>query len=77
MTPDHMNIPVEWVLGVLGLLGGVIAALAKTIWNVMQSRLSAQDSIIASQTETIGKLQDDVERLSKGCGHDACHWRKR
>lgn len=72
-----MNIPVEWVLGVLIGLGGVIATLAKGIWNVMQSRLSAQDSIIASQTDTIAKLQDDVELLSKGCGHDACHWRNR
>jgi hypothetical protein len=70
-----MNIPVEWVLGVLIGLGGVIATLSKLIWNVMQSRLAAQDTIIASQSDTISKLQDDVERLSKGCGHDACHWR--
>jgi hypothetical protein len=77
MTPDHMNIPVEWVLGVLIGLGGVIATLAKVIWNVMQSRLAAQDAIIASQSGTISKLQGDVERLSKGCGHDACHWKKR
>lgn len=72
-----MNIPVEWVLGVLIGLGGVIATLARVIWNVMQSRLAAQDKIIASQTDTISKLQDDVERLSKGCGHDVCHWRNR
>lgn len=70
-----MNIPVEWVLGALGVLGGVIATLANLIWNVMKSRLEAQDKIISSQTDTISKLQDDVERLSKGCGHDACHWR--
>lgn len=72
-----MNIPVEWVLGVLIGLGGVIATLAKVIWNVMQSRLTAQDAIIQSQTATISKLQDDVERLSHGCGHDICHWRNR
>jgi hypothetical protein len=72
-----MNIPVEWVLGVLIGLGGVIATLAKVIWNVMQSRLTAQDAIINSQTITIGKLQEDVDRLSKGCGHEVCHWKKR
>jgi hypothetical protein len=72
-----MTIPVEWILGVLIGLGGVIATLAKLIWNVMQSRLSAQDTIIGSQTETISKLQDDVDRLSKGCGHDVCLWRHR
>ncbi len=72
-----MNIPVEWILGVLLGLGGVIATLAKVIWNVMQSRLAAQDTIIGAQTETISKLQDDVDRLSKGCGHDLCLWRHR
>jgi hypothetical protein len=72
-----MNIPVEWVLGVLIGLGGVIATLAKVIWNVMQSRLTAQDAIINSQTLTISKLQEDVDRLSKGCGHEVCHWKKR
>lgn len=72
-----MNIPVEWVLTVLITLGGTIAALAKVIWNVMQSRLAAQDKIIASQTDTIAKLQGDVERLSRGCGHEQCHWRGR
>lgn len=72
-----MNIPVEWVLGVLIGLGGVIAALAKVIWSVMQSRLTAQDKIIEAQTGTIAKLQDDVERLSRGCGHDVCLWKKR
>jgi len=72
-----MNIPVEWVLGVLIGLGGVIATLAKVIWNVMQSRLTAQDAIINSQTLTITKLQEDVDRLSKGCGHEVCHWKKR
>jgi hypothetical protein len=72
-----MTIPVEWILGVLIGLGGIIATLAKLIWSIVQSRLAAQDSMIASQTSTITKLQDDIERLSKGCGIGTCIWKNR
>jgi hypothetical protein len=66
---DQLVIPVSWVLGVVGILGGVIATLAGIIYRSLTDRLTVQDSIIQ-------RLQDDVDRLSKGCGHDACHWRK-
>jgi hypothetical protein len=72
-----MTIPVEWILGVLIGLGGIIATLAKLIWSIVQSRLAAQDNMIASQTSTITKLQDDIERLSKGCGIGTCIWKNR
>jgi hypothetical protein len=67
-TASQLVVPVSWVLGVFGLLGGVIATLAGIIYRSLTDRLSVQDKII-------DKLQDDVDRLSKGCGHDACHWR--
>jgi len=69
-TASQLVVPVSWVLGVFGLLGGVIATLAGIIYRSLTDRLSVQDKII-------DKLQDDVDRLSKGCGHDACHWRSR
>ncbi len=65
-----MTIPVEWLLGVLIGLGGVIATLAGIIFKVLSSRIDIQDKIIS-------KLQDDVDRLSKGCGIGACLWKLR
>jgi hypothetical protein len=69
-TANQLVIPVSWVLGVVGVLGGVIATLAGIIYRSLTDRLAVQDKIIE-------KLQDDVDRLSKGCGHDSCHWRSR
>ena len=65
-----MTIPVEWLLTVLIGLGGVIATLAGIIFKVLSSRIDIQDKIIS-------KLQDDVDRLSKGCGIAACLWKSR
>jgi hypothetical protein len=67
-TSSQLVIPVSWVLGVVGILGTVIATLAGIIYRSLTDRLAVQDRIIE-------KLQDDVDRLAKGCGHDACHWR--
>ena len=65
-----MTIPIEWVLSIFGMLGGVIATLAGILWTTMKARLEKQDRIIE-------KLQEDVDRLSKGCGHAECLWRNR
>jgi hypothetical protein len=64
-----MTIPVEWILGVLIGLGSVIATLAGLLWRTMNNRLEAQDRIISN-------LQNEVARLSKGCGMDSCIWRR-
>lgn len=69
-TARELVVPVGWVIAIIGTLGGVIATLAGIIWSTLRERLTVQDKIIE-------KLQEDVDRLSKGCGHDACHWRKR
>ena len=63
-----MEIPIEWVLGVIISLGGVIGTLATIMWNMMKGRLAAQDIIIK-------RLQDDIDRLSKGCGLKTCIWK--
>lgn len=65
-----IELPIGWILGIIGGLGGVIATLATVLWSTMKERLSAQDRIIEG-------LQADVARLSKGCGFESCHWRQR
>jgi len=65
-----IELPVGWLLGIIGTLGGVIATLALTIWHSLNSRLTAQDKIIEG-------LRGDVERMSKGCGAAGCHWKHR
>lgn len=67
-TARELVVPVGWVIAIIGTLGGVIATLAGIIWSTLKERLAIQDGIIT-------KLQADVERLSKGCGHSECLWR--
>lgn len=72
-----IELPIAWILATIGTLSGVIASLALTMWGFMKCRLAAQDKLIEMQGGTISKLQDDVERMSKGCGHQDCHWKER
>lgn len=72
-----IELPIAWVLSTIGILAGSVATLAGIMWSFMKSRLEAQDKLIESQTATISKLQDDVDRMSKGCGADGCHWKFR
>jgi hypothetical protein len=65
-----MTIPVEWLLSVLIGLGGIIATLAGIIYKTLSSRIAAQDTII-------NRLQEDIDRLSKGCGLTSCIWKNR
>ena len=65
-----MEISPEWVLGVLAILAGVISTLAGIIYNSLSSRIKDQNRII-------DKLQDDVDRLSQGCGVQQCLWKGR
>jgi len=70
LADSQIEIPVGWILGSIGGLCGVISALAGIMWAFMQSRLRLQDEIIKH-------LQDDVDRLSKGCLADGCLWKGR
>ena len=65
-----MEVSPEWILGVFAILGAVISTLAGIIYKIMVGRLAAQDRIIEG-------LQDDVDRLSQGCGISQCIWRER
>jgi hypothetical protein len=65
-----MEVSPEWILGCLAILAGVISTLAGIIYKLMTGRLAAQDKIIEH-------LQEDVARLSKGCGAAQCLWKER
>lgn len=65
-----MEIPPEWILGSIVALGGIIATMAQTIDNSLSKQIDHQNRIIEN-------LQDDVDRLSKGCGVVECLWRER
>ncbi len=65
-----MEISPEWILGIFAILGAVISTLAGIIYKIMVGRLEAQDKIIEN-------LQDDVDRLSQGCGLAQCIWKER
>jgi hypothetical protein len=67
---DTVTLPIGWILGIIGTLGGVISMLAGLIWSIMKSRLEAQDTIIAG-------LRTDIERMAKGCGAGGCLWKNR
>lgn len=69
-TARELVVPVGWLIGIIGTLGGVIATLAVIIWTTLKERLAVQDKIIE-------KLQEDVDRLAKGCGHTSCIWKTR
>jgi len=68
-TARELVVPVAWLIAIIATLGGVIATLAGVIWTTLKERLSVQDRIIE-------KLQDDVDRLAKGCGHVDCVWKR-
>lgn len=72
-----VQVPIAWILTTILSLGGVIATLAGIMWSFVKSRIDAQDKIIESQNATIKALQDDVERMSKGCGASGCVWKDR
>jgi hypothetical protein len=65
-----MNIPTEWVLASMGGLATVISSLAILIYRSLSSEITNLRIVVA-------KLQDDVDRLSKGCGITQCLWKNR
>lgn len=50
--------------------GSLISILLAIFWRTLNQRLEAQDRIVEG-------LEVDIERMSKGCGLDGCHWRVR
>ena len=65
-----MTIPTEWILTVLIALATVISTLAAIIYRQLAAEIATLRTIVA-------KLQEDVDRLSKGCGIGACLYKNR
>ena len=65
-----MTLPPEWILASIGALAAVISTLAAVIYRALSNE-------IASLRQIVAKLQDDVDRLSKGCGIGNCLWKNR
>jgi len=65
-----MNVPTEWILMVLLALATVISTLAAIIYRQLAAEIATLRVIVA-------KLQEDVDRLSKGCGIGACLYKNR
>lgn len=77
IASTEVILPIGWIIGAIGTLCGAIAGLAGVMWSFVTKRLEEQDVLIRRQAETIARLQDDIERMSTGCGADPCHWRQR
>ena len=65
-----MTVPTEWILMVLIALATVITTLAAIIYRQLAAEIATLRTIVA-------KLQEDVDRLSNGCGLGACLYKKR
>ena len=65
-----MTIPTEWILMVLIALATVISTLAAIIYRQLSTEIATLRGIVA-------KLQEDVDRLSKGCGLGTCLYKHR
>ena len=65
-----MTIPTEWILMVLITLATVISTLAAIIYRQLATEIATLRSIVI-------KLQEDVDRLSKGCGLGTCLYKNR
>jgi hypothetical protein len=65
-----MTVPTEWILTVLIALATVISTLAAIIYRALSNEIATLRGIVA-------KLQEDVDRLSKGCGLGTCLYKNR
>ena len=65
-----MTIPTEWILTVLIALATVISTLAAIIYRQLSTEIATLRGIVI-------KLQEDVDRLSKGCGLGTCLYKNR
>jgi hypothetical protein len=65
-----MTVPPEWILTALIALATVISTLAAIIYRSLSTEIATLRTIVA-------KLQEDVDRLSKGCGLGTCLYKIR
>jgi hypothetical protein len=65
-----MTVPTEWILTVLITLATVISTLAAIIYRALSNEIATLRGIVT-------KLQEDVQRLSQGCGLGTCLYKNR
>ncbi|MEK7951721.1 hypothetical protein [Luteolibacter soli] len=64
----RVELPIVWVLGIVGSLATVVTVLAKLIYSMMNRQIDAMG-------RQIERLQARVDRLQKGCGVQGCAWK--
>lgn len=64
----NVELPLVWVLGIVGSLATVVTVLAKLIYSMMNRQIDAL-------TKQIERLQGRVDKLQRGCGARGCAWR--
>jgi len=64
----HVQLPLVWVLGIVGSLATVVTMLAKLIWSIVNAQMMAL-------TKQVERLQKRVDTLQRGCGVQSCAWR--
>ncbi|MCW1926298.1 hypothetical protein OKA05_27335 [Luteolibacter arcticus] len=67
-TAANVELPIVWVLGIVGSLATVVTVLAKLIYSMMNRQIDVL-------TKQIERLQGRVDKLQRGCGAGGCAWR--
>ena len=67
-TVESVQIPLAWVLGMVGSLATVVTVLAKIIYTSLTNTVSELRKMVE-------RLQKRVDTLQRGCGLNGCHWR--
>lgn len=67
-SANHIQMPLAWVLAIVGSLATVVTVLAKLLWSITNEQIKTLRNEIERQRVRISKLE-------KGCGAPACAWR--
>ena len=62
MEPNTVAIPIEWFLGTIASLGGVIAFLARTVFKIQDERRTAD---LNTQKEMLAAINNSTSALNK------------
>lgn len=67
-TAANVQIPLAWMLGIVGSLATVVTVLAKILWGTVNRQID-------TLTKQIERMQKRIDTLQKGCGMNGCAWR--
>ena len=65
---NNINIPLTWMLGIVGSLATTVTVLAKLLWDFVKGH-------IAEMKRQMRRMQKRIDALQRGCGVSACVWR--